>query len=209
MCNIRHRRRRDGGVTSSIWVIERHSSLADCTLISRIYENCYTKVSKVWYLGKMGESEIATFYANRSILITGSTGFLGKALVEKFLRSIPDIRWIYLLIRAGKNQTAEERWQKIVDSDLFEMIRKTSSDEGKSAFGKIRVINGDMMEPELGISREDAQEIRENVSVVFHCAATIRLDEQVRNVGIFEFRALSYVLEHPRYAGAKRWGFEN
>jgi len=49
-----------------------------------------------------GESEIAKFYANKTILITGATGFMGKVLVEKLLRSCGDLNVIYLLIRTKK-----------------------------------------------------------------------------------------------------------
>ena len=39
----------------------------------------------------MGEPEIADFYNGQSAFITGATGFMGKVLVEKLLRSCPQI----------------------------------------------------------------------------------------------------------------------
>lgn len=48
------------------------------------------------------KSEVAQWYAGKSILITGATGFMGKVLVEKLLRSCPDVKKIYLLIRSKK-----------------------------------------------------------------------------------------------------------
>ena len=52
----------------------------------------------------------------KSIFITGTTGFVGKVLVEKILRDVPDVGRIYLLIR-GK---AKERLQKeILESKIF------------------------------------------------------------------------------------------
>lgn len=47
----------------------------------------------------MEKSTIAEFYNERSVFITGGTGFLGKVLVEKLLRSCPGIKTLYLLIR--------------------------------------------------------------------------------------------------------------
>lgn len=47
-------------------------------------------------------SQIAEWYSGKSILITGATGFMGKVLVEKLLRSCPDVKRIYLLIRSKK-----------------------------------------------------------------------------------------------------------
>lgn len=54
-------------------------------------------------------SNIAEFYRDRSIFITGATGFMGKVLVEKLLRSCPDIKTIYLLMRPKKGQDIHHR----------------------------------------------------------------------------------------------------
>lgn len=52
---------------------------------------------------------ISDFYANKTILLTGGTGFLGKShyfqfcigkvVLEKMLRSLPNIKTIYLAIQ--------------------------------------------------------------------------------------------------------------
>lgn len=53
----------------------------------------------------------------KSVLITGTTGFVGKVLVEKILRDIPDVGKLFLLIR-GKS--ASERLEKeIIESKIF------------------------------------------------------------------------------------------
>lgn len=43
--------------------------------------------------------DISTFYKNKTLLITGVTGFVGKVLLEKFLWSLPDIKLFLILIR--------------------------------------------------------------------------------------------------------------
>ena len=42
---------------------------------------------------------LTEFYANKTILLTGSTGFLGKVILEKVLRSLPVVKTIYLAIK--------------------------------------------------------------------------------------------------------------
>lgn len=41
------------------------------------------------------------FYKNKSLLITGTTGFVAKVLLEKILRVL-DVKRIFILIRAKK-----------------------------------------------------------------------------------------------------------
>ena len=44
--------------------------------------------------------------------MTGVTGFVGKVLLEKFLRDVPRIGKIFLLIRNKPKFTLEERLMK-------------------------------------------------------------------------------------------------
>ena len=41
-------------------------------------------------------SSIAEFFANKQIFLTGATGFVGQALMEKILRSCPKVRQFYI-----------------------------------------------------------------------------------------------------------------
>lgn len=52
-------------------------------------------------------SKIQEYFTGKTVLVTGATGFLGKALVEKMLRGLPGLRRLYLLIRSrqGSSQT--------------------------------------------------------------------------------------------------------
>lgn len=72
----------------------------------------------------MESLSISTFYSGRSILITGASGFLGKVLLEKLLRSCPDTREIFLLMRPKANMRIEERLQQIL-ANSASSIRET------------------------------------------------------------------------------------
>ena len=52
---------------------------------------------------------IPEYFSGKSVFITGATGFMGKVLIEKLLRSCSDIDKIYILMRGKKGKTVEER----------------------------------------------------------------------------------------------------
>jgi fatty acyl-CoA reductase len=67
-------------------------------------------------------SPILEFYKNKNIFITGATGFLGKTLIEKLIRSCSDINKIYILIRHKKGKTPTERLIEILN---FQVLIRT------------------------------------------------------------------------------------
>lgn len=66
----------------------------------------------------MMQSDIQAFYENKSIFITGCTGFLGKVLLEKLLRSCPGIESIYVLMRSKKGKDIESRVEEVCSGDV-------------------------------------------------------------------------------------------
>ena len=59
---------------------------------------------------------------------------------------------------------------------LFENVKNCHPDF-KS---KLIMIEGDLLLPNLGISKDDRKQITDNVSIVFHSAATVRFDEPLK-----------------------------
>jgi fatty acyl-CoA reductase len=80
-------------------------------------------------LEKEPKLKIKEFFKDKKILLTGCTGFLGKVLVEKILRSIPQIGKIYLLVRGKRNMNASERLLDILSSRLFSVCKKNLGEE--------------------------------------------------------------------------------
>lgn len=63
-------------------------------------------------------SSVSEFYNGKTIFITGGTGFMGKVLLEKLLRSCPGVSKIYLLIRPKRGQDTQERLQQLLCSPV-------------------------------------------------------------------------------------------
>jgi fatty acyl-CoA reductase len=117
-------------------------------------------------------------YRGKSLLLTGGTGFLGTALVEKMLRSLPELERIYLLIRPSSGKGGRERFEKdILGSDAFDRLREELGEEGLAErAAKVRVLEGDVQARDLGLSREELDELAEGVDVVIHSAASVIFD---------------------------------
>lgn len=57
-------------------------------------------------------------------MITGTTGFVGKVLLEKILRSFPDVKQIFISIRAKNESEVYNRYKKeIKDSMIFDALK--------------------------------------------------------------------------------------
>ncbi|XP_023955311.2 fatty acyl-CoA reductase wat [Bicyclus anynana] len=125
---------------------------------------------------KYKESQIQKLFSGASVLLTGGTGFLGKLLVEKLLRSCPDIKKLYLLTRPKKNKEIIKRLQEQFDDPLYDKLRKVLPD----FIEKIGIIEGDVGQIGLGIGEEDRTTITKEVDFIFHGAATVRFDEALK-----------------------------
>ncbi|XP_063545398.1 putative fatty acyl-CoA reductase CG5065 [Cydia strobilella] len=122
-----------------------------------------------------GDSAVQEFYKNAVIFVTGGSGFLGKQLIEKLFRSC-DIKSVYLLLREKKGQTSQERIAKIFQDPVFEILHKRKPD----FVSRVTPVNGDITQLRMAISDQDWYTMVNEVTVIFHAAATITFDEPLR-----------------------------
>ncbi len=114
--------------------------------------------------------------SGKAIFITGSTGFLGTALVEKLLRTIPGCH-LFLLTRPGKTSTAAQRIQKeILKNDCFDLLRNTFGDRFDDEIAsRIHPVNGDVISDGLNLGNHD-RKLLSQCDVVIHSAASVSFD---------------------------------
>ncbi|XP_053678515.1 putative fatty acyl-CoA reductase CG5065 [Anopheles nili] len=126
---------------------------------------------------------IAEFFAGRDIFVTGGTGFMGKVLIEKLLRSCSGLKNIYILIREKKQKTIKERILEMQQLPLFEKLRAESPD----LLEKMVPVQGDVSLLGLGLAQEDIDRMH-NVSVIFHVAASVRFDDPLQTAILLNTR---------------------
>lgn len=66
----------------------------------------------------METSVVSDWYAGQSVFITGATGFMGKVMVEKLLRSCPRLETVYILVRPKKGKDPKHRLDEFFKSPV-------------------------------------------------------------------------------------------
>uniref|UniRef100_A0A1B6E5T0 Fatty acyl-CoA reductase n=3 Tax=Clastoptera arizonana TaxID=38151 RepID=A0A1B6E5T0_9HEMI len=138
------------------------------------------------------DSEIKKIYSGARIFITGSTGFVGKVLLEKLIRSC-NVAQIFLLVRKKRGKNPNERLQELLNDVVFERMLI----ENKNARNLITLINGDFTLPDLGLSKNDLQIIH-NVDFIFHSAATVNMGEHLKTAFYINVNGTRFLLEQAK-----------
>jgi nucleoside-diphosphate-sugar epimerase len=130
--------------------------------------------------------EISRFLQNKTIFITGATGFLGKPLIAKILSEFPDVKKIYLLIRSKKQPdgsclSAQQRLEaEVFSSNVFDKLRQShGSNFERFICQKIIGVSGDIAEPSIGLEPEIYSRLTQEVQIVINSAAVVVFDERL------------------------------
>ncbi|KAL1324906.1 alcohol-forming fatty acyl-CoA reductase isoform X3 [Arachis hypogaea] len=124
---------------------------------------------------------IVQFLEDKSILLTGATGFLAKIFVEKILRVQPNVKKLYLLLRTTDTKSTEHRLHhEIIGKDLFKVLKKTLGANFDSFVSeKLSVVAGDISQENLDLKDSILRdEIYSQTDVIVNIAATTKFDER-------------------------------
>ncbi|KAH8276411.1 hypothetical protein KR018_005698, partial [Drosophila ironensis] len=134
--------------------------------------------------------DIGGFYKDKVIFLTGATGFLGKVMIEKLLRST-DVKRIYAMVRSKRGHNLQERLQLWQKEEVFKVLLSSQPE----ALQRVQFIAGDCCEPDLGIREEDRRLLCAEVHIVIHGAATVRFDEALHKALAINTRATRLMLQ--------------
>jgi long-chain acyl-CoA synthetase len=152
---------------------------------------------------------IRKFFAGKNVLLTGSTGFLAKAVVEKLLHDLPGIGQIYLLIRprpkssGGFIDPRERLREEVLNNPAFKRLRERHGEQFEAfCESKITCVPGDLTRDRLGLEEAAYTELIHKIDAVMNSAATVVFDERLDLALTLNTLGPGRLLELAKAAGA-------
>ncbi|KAG5311334.1 FACR1 reductase, partial [Acromyrmex insinuator] len=169
----------------------------------------------IWFMFR--EMFYVYYFSNLFIFcLVGGTGFLGKMLIEKLLRSCPDISMIYVMIRSQKDKSPENLLDEMLEDpvsntltiskhnifvnhcyinlynpQLYDRIKKEVPYFRK----KIIPIIGDCNIKDLGLSESDRNMLINKVKIIFHIATNMQFYENLKISTIVNVDATATIIK--------------
>lgn len=130
------------------------------------------------------------------ILLTGATGFLGQAVLERLLSEYQQTR-IVLVVRGRAGTSGDERLRRLLRKPVFKRWRDQVGDDEveRAVAGRVTVVQAD-------ISNE-IPEIPPDVTAVLHCASTVSFDPPIDEAFRTNVAGVANLYEGVRRSGAR------
>ena len=103
-----------------------------------------------------GEISAIESFSNKTMLLLGCTGFLGKVLLAMVLDRFPELKHVIVQVRRKKTVSGEQRFY----SDILQSapLRPIVARIGESVVRtKIQVVEGDLDQPLCGIAADQTR----------------------------------------------------
>lgn len=113
---------------------------------------------------------------NKTIVLTGSTGALGKLLADELLKH--DNILLVLLVRAASSEEARARVQKIIDVG------------GE----KVEVFRSDLTLDHLGLSESDYTNLARRTTHILHSAASVRFTNPIEEARLHNVKTTEQMI---------------
>jgi long-chain acyl-CoA synthetase len=114
-------------------------------------------------------------YNGRNVFIIGATGFVGKVALSMLLDRFPGVGRVYVTVRARSKEESETRfWNNVITAPPFDPVRERYG----AAFDdfirdKVRIVNGDIGEANLGFDEEEAEAVAKDIDVLINSAGNV------------------------------------
>jgi thioester reductase-like protein len=147
-----------------------------------------------------GPLSVRSALAGKRVMLIGVTGFIGKVWLVNLLMDLPEIGRIYLLIRRQKSNSAQGRFEKLVEeSPVFDPLYKRYG-AGLARFlrERVEVVEGDVAAPDLGLAPDVSQVLRKNLDLIVNSSGLTDFNPDLRDALLTNVDAAVSVVEFVR-----------
>src|SRR6266481_1537920 len=131
-------------------------------------------------------------FTNKTILLLGGTGFVGKVLLAMILDRFPELKHLFMQVRPRKNMSGEQRfYSEVLQSPPLRPVVERAGGE-RVLRNKVQVVEGDLDQPLCGISSEQIDRLKGSVDLVLNLAGVVDFDPPVNE----SFETNVYGVEH-------------
>jgi long-chain acyl-CoA synthetase len=139
-----------------------------------------------------GEISAIDIFTNKTILLLGGTGFLGKVLLAMILDRFPELKHLFVQVRPKKNMSSEQRfYSEILQSAPLRPVVERAGGEAVLR-NKVEVVEGDLDRPLCGIPADQIERLKGHVDVVVNLAGIVDFDPPVNE----SFETNVYGVQH-------------
>src|SRR5262245_31495771 len=126
-----------------------------------------------------GEISAIQAFSDKTMLLLGGTGFVGKVLLAMVLDRFPELKHLVVQVRRKKNLSGEDRfYAETLQSPPLKVIVDRIGGESVVR-QKVKVVEGDLDQPLCGISAQDLEVLKGQVDIVVNLAGVVDFDPPI------------------------------
>jgi long-chain acyl-CoA synthetase len=143
---------------------------------------------------------VRTAFRDKHVMLIGVTGFIGKVWLANTLMDLPEVGQIYLLIRRQKSNTAQSRFEKLIDeSPVFDPLYARYGHKLLQFINeRVQVIEGDVSQPSFGVGPAVADELRGKLDLIINSSGLTDFNPDLREAVSSNVDAVMNVLQFVR-----------
>jgi len=150
-----------------------------------------------------GEISAIDAFSNRTMLLLGCTGFVGKVLLAMILDRFPEVNHLVIQVRRKKKLTGEQRfYSEVLPSPVLCQIAERLGGEDEVR-RKVQIVEGDVNEPLCGISSEQIAQLQGKVDIVVNLAGVVEFDPPVNESFATNVYGVQHLIELVKLLDAK------
>jgi long-chain acyl-CoA synthetase len=149
-----------------------------------------------------GEISAVEQFRNRSLFVSGATGFLGKVLLAGLLHHFPEVKRLVVQVRRKRFASGEQRfYNEILDSPPLRPVRDQLGEDAIRR--KVTVVEGDLGESLCGLSPDRLAELRGRVDLVINAAGLVEFDPPLDESLLINVYGVRHLIELTQRLDAK------